>query len=122
VNVRSPTRIPGATSVVRLVIAAAATCLVSLGTVLAVPGTAAAVVPVWPAASAFNAVPGDANTVSGEELVTLNSVACASQGNCVAVGAYADTGSRFLDQALVTTETNGVWGPEPGELRRRRLV
>jgi hypothetical protein len=91
-------------------IAAAAMCVVSLGPALGAPATAAAVVPVWPAASAFNAVPGDANTVSGEEQVALNSVACASQGNCVAVGAYADTGTRFLDQALVTTETNGVWG------------
>jgi Putative Ig domain len=91
-------------------IATAATCVVSLGTMLGAPATAAAVVPVWPAASAFNAVPGDANTVSGHEIVTLDSVACASQGNCVAVGAYADTGSTTVDQALVTTETNGVWG------------
>jgi hypothetical protein len=91
-------------------IAAAATCVVSLGTMLGGPATAAAVVPVWPAASAFTAVPADANTASGAEKVTLNSVACTSQGNCVAVGNYADTGSMTEDQALVTTETNGVWG------------
>jgi hypothetical protein len=39
----------------------------------------------------------------------LNSVSCASAGNCTAVGAYVD-GSYVL-QGLLLTETAGSWGP-----------
>jgi hypothetical protein len=39
---------------------------------------------------------------------SLNGVSCTSVGNCVAVGAYEDTSGGV--QAMIATETNGVWG------------
>jgi hypothetical protein len=39
----------------------------------------------------------------------LNSVSCASPGNCTAVGAAAD--SSNVEQGLLLTETAGSWGP-----------
>lgn len=40
----------------------------------------------------------------------LDSVSCASAGNCTAVGAYAD--SSFGEHGLLLTETAGSWAPE----------
>jgi hypothetical protein len=39
----------------------------------------------------------------------LNSVSCASAGNCTAVGAYVD--GSFVVQGLLLTETAGSWAP-----------
>jgi hypothetical protein len=39
----------------------------------------------------------------------MNSVSCASAGNCTAVGYYA-TSSQKRSQPFVVSETNGVWG------------
>jgi hypothetical protein len=95
----------------------AAAIAMAFGTLGGTASVAEAALPVWPAASAFTALPSDADTVAGDEKATLNSVACTSPGDCVAVGAYADTRSTNdaamtnEDQAMVTTETNGVWGP-----------
>jgi Putative Ig domain len=79
----------------------------------ATASVAEAAPPVWPAAATeFTGVPSDANTAAGKQEVTLWSVACTGPGNCVAVGWYADANAAFPspDQALVTSETNGVWG------------
>jgi hypothetical protein len=45
----------------------------------------------------------------------LNSIACTSPGNCVAVGTYADGSTADL-RPLVATEVNGTWerGTDPG--------
>jgi hypothetical protein len=55
-------------------------------------------------------LPNDASTTSGHQYASLNSVACTSLGNCVAVGQYEDTNGTSDDLALYVTETNGVWG------------
>jgi hypothetical protein len=47
-----------------------------------------------------------ANADSGQE-VSLNSVSCASVGNCTAIGTYFD--SSFNSQGLLLTETAGSW-------------
>jgi hypothetical protein len=62
---------------------------------------------VWGRASEI-VLPSDANatTASG---VGLDSVACTSQGNCVAVGAYDDNSPG--QQSMVAVETRGIWGP-----------
>jgi hypothetical protein len=39
---------------------------------------------------------------------TIDSVSCASAGNCAAVGTYTDGAGR--GQAFVVSETNGTWG------------
>ncbi len=59
----------------------------------------------------------------------VNSVSCASAGNCAAGGYYADSSGH--GQAFVVSETNGTWGtaievpgtgsPEHGRRRRRQL-
>jgi hypothetical protein len=59
----------------------------------------------------------DGSWSAGVEAVTqgpdsnswLNSVSCASAGNCTAVGAYVD--GSYVVQALLLTETAGTWGP-----------
>jgi hypothetical protein len=61
---------------------------------------------VWGQASKL-ALPADATNY----LATFPSVACASQGNCVAVGAYSNTAGGFNFRAATVTETNGVWAP-----------
>jgi hypothetical protein len=69
---------------------------------------AASAVPAWPAASNLRLLPPGASTAAHAENAQLDSVACTSAGNCVAVGSYADA---FLgSQAMVATETNGAWG------------
>jgi len=55
---------------------------------------------------------------SADPSVTLNSVACGSPGNCVAVGEYED-GSGHT-QGLLLTQTSGAWAagvkvPLPGD-------
>jgi len=52
-------------------------------------------------------VPGSATLNSGG-LAGVNSVACATAGNCAAVGLYTDGSGN--GQAFVVSETNGVWG------------
>lgn len=51
-------------------------------------------------------LPGDA---AANPLVLLNSVSCASAGNCSAVGSYVD-GSGTGD-GLLLMEASGIWGP-----------
>ncbi|MGA2471838.1 MAG: hypothetical protein ABSG64_14250 [Solirubrobacteraceae bacterium] len=41
------------------------------------------------------------------QTASLNSVACLTASNCVAVGAYVD--KRGVSQAMTVSETNGVW-------------
>jgi hypothetical protein len=48
------------------------------------------------------------NALSTNPDVTLTSVACASSGNCTAVGSYLD--SNGLRQGLLLTETSASWG------------
>ena len=49
-----------------------------------------------------------ANASTSEPGVFLDSVACASAGNCVAVGQYSDT--SIINQGVILTETSGSWG------------
>ena len=56
----------------------------------------------WAVAEA--ALPANANQTTG---VTLNSVTCASAGNCTAVGSYYD--SSYNPQGLLLTQTSGAW-------------
>ncbi|MGC2486669.1 MAG: hypothetical protein WA359_10555 [Acidimicrobiales bacterium] len=42
-----------------------------------------------------------------DPFVSLNQLSCPSAGNCVAVGSFID--ANDVTQALVVTETNGVW-------------
>jgi cytochrome c551/c552/ferredoxin len=52
-----------------------------------------------------------ANAVTTAKLrASLDSVACTSAGNCVAVGRYEDTDGSSDRQAMAVTETSGVWG------------
>jgi len=52
-------------------------------------------------------VPGTASLNAGGR-AAVNSVSCASAGNCTAGGNYDDIGS--FTQAFVVTQTNGIWG------------
>ena len=81
----------------------------AFGAVVVTPSAAEALVPVWPAASGFTTLPPGAQAVDN---ATLNSVACTGPGDCVVVGEYADGNgtSTTRDQAMVATETSGVWG------------
>ena len=47
-------------------------------------------------------------TLNSNGLAVVNSVSCASAGNCTAVGPYED--ANFDSQAFVVTETGGTWG------------
>ena len=42
--------------------------------------------------------------------ITLDSMACSSAGNCVAVGTASPTGQNAVPQAITVQETAGVWG------------
>jgi hypothetical protein len=71
-------------------------------------------VPVWPAASRLELPPGAvAPAEAQDQTPTLNSVACTSPGDCVAVGSYNDTRHSprgpYDNQAMVVTEKRGVW-------------
>ncbi|MGA9875742.1 MAG: hypothetical protein WBQ21_08030 [Solirubrobacteraceae bacterium] len=76
------------------------------------PASAAKGGPVWPAASRLE-LPSGAATKTLDQTPTLNSVACASPGHCVAVGSYNDTRHSargvYDDQAMVVAETRGLW-------------
>jgi len=48
-----------------------------------------------------------ANAAATNRLLHLDSVSCASPGNCSAVGGYTDTSRN--DQGLLLTETSGKW-------------
>lgn len=63
---------------------------------------------VWAQASKLT-LPTGANTSAGGQFALLNSVSCTSQGDCVAVGEYIDTNGIDDFQAMVATETGGVW-------------
>ncbi len=52
-------------------------------------------------------VPGSASLNKGG-MAQVNSVSCASAGNCVAAGSYVDGHSH--GQAFVVSETSGTWG------------
>ena len=52
-------------------------------------------------------VPGSASLNIGG-MAQVNSVSCASAGNCAAAGSYVDGLNH--GQALVASETNGTWG------------
>jgi hypothetical protein len=59
----------------------------------------------WGPASEITA-PTDDNT--GAYLISLSSVSCPSQGNCVATGSYYNSADQF--QAMTGTESGGMWG------------
>ncbi len=59
----------------------------------------------WNASSTAK-LPSNINAVNPE--VSLTSVACASVGNCTAVGSFLDVNG--LTQGLLLTETGGTWG------------
>ena len=63
---------------------------------------------VWARASELT-LPAGANTSAGGQYADLGSVTCTSPGSCVAVGYYTDTNGKEDDQAMVATETSGVW-------------
>jgi hypothetical protein len=54
-------------------------------------------------------VPGLQALNRGRLGASVNSVSCASPGNCAAGGSYSDSGSN--GQGFVAVETNGAWGP-----------
>jgi len=54
-------------------------------------------------------LPSGANNSAGDQDAKLDSVACTSQGYCVAGGDYTDTHGSADDQAMVVTETDGMW-------------
>ncbi len=62
------------------------------------------------AAGVEPSLPANANTGS---VTSLQSVSCASSGNCTAVGSYTDSSGHL--QGLLLTETSGTWatGVEP---------
>src|SRR5215472_5332197 len=69
-------------------------------------------------------VPGTA-ALNGGGYATINSVSCASAGNCSAGGSY--TTAAPLTQAFVIDETNGTWGtahlvPGSAVLNKRGLA
>ena len=99
---------------------ASVTCMgagrcVAVGSYLDRSGAAQAMVATetrgaWSAASEV-ALPVNALATSGKQQASLDSVSCTSAENCIAVGSYQDTNGPSDQQAMVVTETNGVWGP-----------
>src|SRR5215467_9598674 len=95
-----------------LVVAAAATALLSTGCAQAAAGRAHPVLRhesaetsgVWGRAIA---VPGLAALNTGRE-ADVSSVSCAAPGSCAAVGSFTDGGGH--QQGFVVSERNGVWG------------
>ena len=67
------------------------------------PATAAHALNTWAQATQVTA-PTNAATVASPSLAGIS---CSSVGNCTAVGQYTDSSSNF--QAMVATETSGVW-------------
>jgi len=62
----------------------------------------------WGGASELT-LPAGADVSAGAQ-AGLSSVACTSSGNCVAVGFYTDSSGSKDRQAMVASETSGVWG------------
>jgi hypothetical protein len=55
-------------------------------------------------------VPGTAALNQGVQTAQVNSVSCASAGNCSAGGYYSDSvDNTYHQQAFVVSETNGTW-------------
>jgi hypothetical protein len=79
------------------------------GTVLLLVGASAATSAstnlAWESGSAA-VLPANAAT-GKQQIVSLNSVSCASAGNCSAVGGYVDSSGNT--QGLLMTETAGIW-------------
>jgi len=98
----------------RVVIVLAASTALWCATLLAVTGAAQAAVArvsVWGVARAGGwgkaiEVPGTGALNKGGNAF-VNSVSCASAGNCAAVGPYTDRSGHH--QAFVASERNGVW-------------
>jgi cytochrome c551/c552 len=65
---------------------------------------------VWGVAREIG-LPTNALTKAGRQHAVLDSVACTSAADCVAVGDYRDTNGSSDRQAMLVTETNGAWGP-----------
>jgi hypothetical protein len=71
-----------------------------------------------PADAALIATASECPSVCGQD-AALDSVACTSQGNCVAAGYYLDNSPScdkynqctVFDEAMAATETSGEWGP-----------
>ena len=59
-------------------------------------------------------VPGLGALSNGDFYVQVNSVSCASAGNCVTGGTYPNGGGDGNGQGFVTVEKNGVWGTATG--------
>jgi len=73
-----------------------------------VPGGTAALLDVETSGTWTNvAVPLPPSAASAAPSNSIDAVTCASVGNCVAVGSYANTGGN--QQALLVVETSGVW-------------
>ncbi len=70
---------------------------------------------VWGRAAKLTLPPPFSNK-SRYGLGTLESVSCASAGNCTAVGQYLPSGIHGAIMMIVT-EVNGVWGPATGAAR-----
>jgi hypothetical protein len=66
----------------------------------------------WGRASELT-LPAGADVSAGAQ-AGLSSVACTSAGNCVAVGFYTDSSGSKDRQAMVASETSGVWGQASG--------
>jgi hypothetical protein len=57
-------------------------------------------------------LPTNATTTAGHQDSEVNSLACTSAGNCVAIGQYIDTSGNY--QPMVATETGGAWTTATG--------
>jgi hypothetical protein len=61
----------------------------------------------WARPTGIPSLPSGAATGAGQQGAFLDGLTCASAGDCTAVGGYTDTTGS--GQAMVVTETNGVW-------------
>jgi hypothetical protein len=87
------------------------TLVVSIAGLMAVcvaGASATTPVPVWPAGSELAAAANTANGTTYQPSTQLYSVACTSQGNCVAVGYFHDINGSY--EAMISNEINGAWG------------
>jgi hypothetical protein len=103
----------GAGSLPRLALAALIAAVAGLAVAFCAvgvrPAAAAAAATARVSASQLR-LPSGATSAKGRQTAKLESVSCTGAGNCVAVGSYTDTHGRDDSQAMVATETNGVWG------------
>jgi surface antigen len=93
-------------TMVASVIAAALCSMMPTGAMAAVTGTRAAAASSSTTWGTAEEVPGTAALNKGG-YAAIDSVSCASAGNCSAGGSYSTSGGG---QALVVGETNGTWG------------